>query len=129
MIIAILAAAALAAAPPPSAPPAAAIGGADAADARCIALMNFMIAKGTPEQQGAARAGTIYFIGKLRGRNPAVNVAAVLRASADAATAAKMNAQAEVRRCGQEVSAAAESLRPSGTPATATPRPATPRKP
>jgi hypothetical protein len=95
--------------------------GPDAADARCIALMNYMIAKGTPEQQGAARAGTIYFIGKLRGRNPSVNVAAVLKSAADAATQAKMNAQAEIKRCGDEVTAAANSLRP--------PAPATPRKP
>ncbi len=95
--------------------------GPDAADARCIALMNYMIAKGTPEQQNAARAGTIYFIGKLRGRNPSVNVAVVLKSAADAASQAKMNAQAEIKRCGDEVTAAANALRP--------PSAATPRKP
>ena len=109
MIIAFLAAAALS-------PPV-------AADARCIALMNFMIAKGTPAQQSAARAGTIYFVGKLKGRQPGIDVAAVLRTAADDATRSKMNAQAEVKRCGEEVSAAADSLRPAGAPA------ATPRKP
>ncbi|WP_375421610.1 hypothetical protein [uncultured Sphingomonas sp.] len=108
MIIAILAAAALS-------PPV-------AADARCIALMNFMIAKGTPEQKTAARAGTIYFVGKLKGRQPGIDVAAVLRTAAEDATRSKMNAQAEVKRCGQEVSAAADSLRPAGAPAAATPR-------
>jgi hypothetical protein len=100
-----------------------AIGQPDAADARCISLMNYMIMKGTAAQQSAARVGTIYFVGKLKGRNPRVNVGAVLRASAAAATRAKMNAQNEVRRCGEEVTAAAESLRPPGAPA------ATPRKP
>ena len=109
MILALLAAASL------SAP--------DAADARCIALMNFMVAKGNPQQQTAARAGTIYFVGKLRGRTPGVNVAAVLKTAADEATRTKMNAQVEVKRCGEEVSAAANSLRPAAG------APATPRKP
>jgi hypothetical protein len=102
MIIAILAAAALS-------PPV-------AADARCIALMNFMIAKGTPEQQNAARTGTIYFVGKLKGRQPGINVAAVLKSAADEATRTKMNAQTEVKRCGEEVSTAANSLRSTATP-------------
>ncbi|HVF94911.1 MAG TPA: hypothetical protein VM900_11415 [Sphingomonas sp.] len=93
----------------------------DAADARCISLMNYMITKGTAQQQSAARVGTIYFVGKLRGRNPRVNVTAVLQASAAAATRAKMDAQAEVRRCGEEVTAAANSLR-GPTPPAATPR-------
>ncbi|WP_445191010.1 hypothetical protein ACT009_10355 [Sphingomonas sp. Tas61C01] len=87
-----------------------------AADARCIALMNFMIAKGTPEQQNAARTGTIYFVGKLKGRQPGVNVAAVLKTAADEATRTKMNAQSEVKRCGEEVSTAANSMRPAATP-------------
>ena len=99
-----------------------AIGQPDAADARCISLMNYMIMKGTAAQQSAARVGTIYFVGKLKGRQPGIDVAAVLRTAAEDATRSKMNAQAEVKRCGQEVSAAADSLRPAGAPAAATPR-------
>lgn len=107
MIAAALLALAQTAAPPaPAAPP-----GDAASDARCIVVFGFVGSRGTPEQAEATKRGILYFVGKLRGRDPAVNVATTVTGAADAAKAASLNARAEGQRCSSELESAGEALR------------------
>jgi len=91
---------------------AASAGGADAADARCISLMNYLGTHGTGQQVEAAKVGTMFFLGKLRGRNPSVAIGPLVRSASEAATKAKVNPQTEIARCGAEVTAAGAALAP-----------------
>lgn len=112
--------AALALAPPQAIAPA-------AADARCIVVLGSIAARGNPQQVDASRRGILYFVGKLRGRNPSVNVAASVVQASREAVASKANPQAEVTRCGSELTAASSSL--AGIRGTAQAPAPTPRKP
>lgn len=99
----------------------------EAADARCVVVLGFINSQGklTPDRAEAVKNGTIYYLGKLRGRNPGVNLPATLDAAAKLATAQKVNVGPEAQRCGAELAQlGAATGRPGGTPA-----PATPRKP
>jgi hypothetical protein len=97
----------------------------EAADARCVVVLGFINTQGklTPERAEAVKNGTIYYLGKLRGRNPNVNLPATLDAAAKLATAQKVNVGPEAQRCGSELAQlGTATARPAGTPAT-------PRKP
>jgi hypothetical protein len=99
----------------------------EAADARCVVVLGFINSQGKqpPERAEAVKNGTIYYLGKLRGRNPNVNLPATLDAAAKLATAQKVNVGTEAQRCGTELQQlGAATGRPVSTPA-----PATPRKP
>jgi hypothetical protein len=99
----------------------------EAADARCVVVLGFINAQGklTPDRVEAVKNGTIYYLGKLRGRNPGINLTATLDAAAKLATAQKVNVGPEAQRCGAELSQLAGAARPAGAP----PAAATPRKP
>ncbi len=97
----------------------------EAADARCVVVLGFINTQGklTPERSEAVKNGTIYYLGKLRGRNPGVNLPATLDAAAKLATAQKVNVGSEAQRCGSELAQlSAATARPAGVSAT-------PRKP
>ena len=82
-----------------------------AADARCIVVFGFIGSRSAPEQAQTTTRGILYFLGKLRGRAPNVDVAATVEAASKAAGAAGLNARAEAARCGAEVEAAGAALR------------------
>lgn len=115
MIAAALLALAQTMAPPTTpAPP-----GDAASDARCIVVFGFIGSRAAPDQAEATKRGILYFVGKLRGRDPAVNVATTVTTAADAAKAAGLNARAEAQRCSTELESAGEALRgirPAGAP-------------
>ncbi len=95
---------------------------AEASDARCVVILGFI---GNQPNQPAARleavrTGSAYYMGKLRGRNPNLNLTQALGAAAQLAQAQKVNVVAESQRCGGELTAIAAQTRPA--PAAATPR-------
>ncbi len=97
----------------------------EAADARCVVVLGFINTQGklTPERAEAVKNGTIYYLGKLRGRNPSVNLPATLDAAARLATVQKVNVGSEAQRCGAELAQlSAATARPAGMSPT-------PRKP
>ena len=97
----------------------------DTADARCIFLYGYFGSRGTPAQANQAKIGTMYFVGKVRGRNPAVDLGKLLAAAADEAKRANINAQIDGARCEREFQAAAVALT-SGAAAVAPKKPAKP---
>ncbi len=135
MILPLLLAAAPLQAATPAAPAPARLS-PEAADARCVVVLGFINAQGklTPERTEAVKNGTIYYLGKLRGRNPAINLTATLDAAAKLATAQKVNVGPEAQRCGAELSQLG-GPRPAGAspapvgPRPVSPRPVSPRKP
>ncbi|MBJ6122579.1 hypothetical protein [Sphingomonas mollis] len=91
------------------------------ADARCVVMLGFISTQGRmpADKMEAVKNGTAYYLGKLRGRNPNVNLPAVLDAAAKTAAAQKVPVGPESQRCGAELSSLAAASRP---PAAATPR-------
>ena len=105
---------------------------AETADARCIFIFGFVGARGTPAQAEQAKLATMYFYGKLRGRNPGINMGKLLVSTRDQAKRSGIKAQIEGKRCESEFKAAGMAF-VSGAAAAKTAPPAnrapTPRKP
>ena len=104
---------------------------ADMADARCVFLYGYFGSRGTPAQANQAKLGTMYFVGRIRGRSPATDLGKLLAVATDEAKRANINAQIEGARCERDFQAAAVALT-GGAAAAATPaNPSalTPRKP
>ena len=80
------------------------------ADARCVFLFGYFGSRGTPDQAAQAKVGTMYFVGKIRGRNPSADFAKVLAAATADAKRSNVNAQADGARCEREFQAAAVAL-------------------
>ena len=97
----------------------------DTADARCVFLYGFFGSRGTPAQANQAKIGTMYFVGKVRGRNPNIDFGKLLAATADEAKRANINAQIDGARCEREFQAAAVALT-SGAAAAAPNKPTKP---
>ena len=92
----------------------------DVADERCLAAFAYLA--GDPAQTSAAaqanRYGTLFFYGKLMGRNPGIDLGASLRAVAND-IAGQMDA--ETSRCRREVEAAGQAMAEAATTARNTP--------
>ena len=88
--------------PPPSS--------ADLADARCIFIYGFVGSRGTPAQAEQARQGTIYFVGKLRGRNTSPDLGRLLAFAGDNAKRSSLSPKDEGTRCESELRAAGTAL-------------------
>jgi hypothetical protein len=79
-------------------------------DARCVFLFGYFGARGTPAQEAQAKIGTMYFVGKIRGRNPTADFGKLLAAATAEAKRSNINAQIEGARCEREYQAAAMDL-------------------
>lgn len=82
----------------------------DLSDARCVFLFGYFGARGNPAQEAQAKLGTMYFLGKLRGRNPSADFGKLLAAATADAKKSNINAQIEGARCEREYQAAAIDL-------------------
>jgi len=91
-----------AAAPAPSA--------IELSDARCVFLFGYFGSRGNPAQESQAKLGTMYFVGKIRGRNPSADFGKLLAAATADAKKSNVNAQLEGARCEREFQAAAAAL-------------------
>jgi hypothetical protein len=103
----------------------------DMTDARCVFLYGYFGSRGTPEQANQAKLGTMYFVGRIRGRNPATDLGKLLAAAMDEAKRANINAKIDVARCEREFQAAAIALMGGAIAAKAPANPpaSIPRKP
>ncbi len=79
-------------------------------DARCVFLFGYFGSRGTPAQVAQAKLGTMYFVGKIRGRDPAADLGKLLAAATAEAKRSSINAQIEGARCEREFQAAAAAL-------------------
>ncbi|GGB24319.1 hypothetical protein GCM10011380_12330 [Sphingomonas metalli] len=90
----------------------------EAADARCVVILGF-IAK-QPNQPAArleaVKTGTAYYLGKLRGRRPGINLVDTLNTAANRAQTEKADVVKESQRCGGELSALAAATGPAASP-------------
>ena len=82
------------------------------ADARCLDAFAAMAAGGDPAKPDpqlvqAGQSGATYFVGKLRGRNPAVDLEQVMRAAFPALQA---DADGQFKRCSAELMDAGRSV-------------------
>ena len=95
----------------------------EAGDARCVVVLGFIASQ--PNQPAdklpALRAGSMYYVGKLKGRNAGLDIPATLTRAAQQAQAAKINVGTEAARCGRELTAISQIT-------TARARPAAPKK-
>ena len=91
----------------------------DIADARCLAVFALMADGSEPAIKQAGAFGTIYFVGKLVGRNPKIDLEAILRAGAPDAekniTSYRQTCGAELQAVGQKMTIAGQSLSGDGT--------------
>jgi hypothetical protein len=86
------------------------------ADARCLDAFAAMAAGGDPAKPDAqlvqaGQSGATYFVGKLRGRNPAVDLEQVMRAAFPALQA---DADGEFKRCSAELMDAGQAMTKAG---------------
>jgi hypothetical protein len=82
----------------------------DLADTRCVFLFGYFGSRGTPGQAAQAKLGTMYFVGKIRGRNPTADFGKLLASATADAKKSSVNAQIEGTRCEREYQAAAADL-------------------
>jgi hypothetical protein len=98
------AAASPAAAPVPVSP--------ERADARCLAAFGMLATDTKADVQRASQMGALFFYGKLVGRNPRVDLKAVML---DAAQTVGPRIQGELQRCGGELQRSGEAMQAVGT--------------
>lgn len=97
---------------------------ADGADGRCLMLLGYVGAHGTPAQAAAARKMAPYFLGRLSARHPDAAIARIVTRAATEARTARFDAKAEGARCDAAYAASAAALtggprvraRPAPTP-------------
>ncbi len=82
----------------------------DLADARCVFLFGYYGSRGNAGQQAQAKLGTMYFVGKIRARNPSADFGKLLAATTADAKKSNINAQIDGARCEREYQAAAVAL-------------------
>jgi hypothetical protein len=85
------------------------------ADTRCamIGLGMAGIPNATPEQRQGGTIMALYYIGRMHGRSPGVNLRSAVQQQAEAMTLETM--QAEGNRCGAEFRAVGDELRAMGS--------------
>ena len=88
--------------------PAAAQTAADKADTRCILVLQ--VAARDPKNKEAASQGAFYFLGRLNGHGQSAKLGAMMVAEAKGITTPQQ-AQAELTRCGAELTARSGELR------------------
>lgn len=117
-MFAIIAALVLQAAPTAARPPSAA-----EADARCLIMFSFLGSRGDPSAAEYHKSLVLYFTGKLKGRDDAVDIASTVINASKAAQAAqpKLNNRAELARCTADVKEAGDGLRSIRSTAAAKP--------
>jgi len=81
-------------------------------DTRCVAAFAMMVdqATGDDVKQGAT-TGLVYFVGKLYGRNPGIDLTAALRPVSDDVG---KNLKTELTRCGAELTAVSAAMTAAG---------------
>lgn len=84
----------------------------EAGDARCLAAISIIIAVGGAEEAKRLTPVAIYFVGKLYGRNPAIDLTATLKRSLANATEADL--RAAVPGCAAELGRAGEAMKSAG---------------
>lgn len=99
--VALLSAMPLAAQTPLVAPATARIATTRTDDLRCLLLMSDLVASGTAEQKDAGTKAALYFTGKLLGREPGLDLAAV--AKTEIVAMETYDRQAGYQRCGAEL--------------------------
>lgn len=95
----------------------------EAGDARCVVVLGFIAAQPNQpaDKLSALRAGSMYYVGKLKGRSAGLDIPATLNRAAQQAQAAKVDVRTEAARCGRELTAISQI-------ATARARAAAPKK-
>lgn len=83
----------------------------DLADARCTAAYAILASSTDPKVQQAGILGTAYFVGKLYGRSPGIDVEAILRV---VGMDVKRAQQDYLARCGTELQAMGTTLIKAG---------------
>jgi hypothetical protein len=83
------------------------------ADARCMIMFTYLGGHGDPLTAEHHKRLVLYFTGKLKGRDPAVDIGKTVVAASKAAQAARppLNNRAELARCSADVEAASAGLR------------------
>jgi hypothetical protein len=81
------------------------------ADARCLGALSLMAASDDKASQDIGKVGTVFFTGKLRGRNPAVDLETVLRR---VYPALETSLASENKRCLAELQAAGTAMVTAG---------------
>jgi len=82
----------------------------DLSDTRCVFLFGYFGSRGNPTQEAQAKLGTMYFVGKIRARNPSADFGKLLAAATAEAKRSNINAPIEGARCEREYQAAAMDL-------------------
>ena len=97
--------------------------GPEASDARCVVVLGFIASQPNQpaDKMAALRVGSMYYVGKLKGRNAGLDIPATLNRAAQQAQAAKINVGTEAARCGRELTAISQLT-------TAHAKPAAPKK-
>ena len=83
-------------------------------DARCTAVLALLVSQSKDDMQKGAINGLLYFIGKLKGRDPSVNIETLMRAvyNGDAKILEKDQDRClgEMRQVGEEMSKAGAAM-------------------
>lgn len=90
-----------------AAPPTAAFKPVELADGQCLAAFGLVANSKDQQLVQAGTLGSIYFYGKLVGRNPSVDVASLLRSVGPGVT---KDPSPQLKRCGDELAKSGDAL-------------------
>ena len=90
--------------------PAAELAAAEAQDAPCIVVFGYIGSRAAPDQADAAARAIPYFVGKLRARNPALDIAQRIISASQEAKASNLDARAELAKCQADLSGGLAAL-------------------
>ena len=85
---------------------------AEESDARCLAAFAMLVSATNAQTAQAAKLGSLFFYGKLVGRNPTIELSAAL---ARAATAVSADSRTDLTRCSGELQAAGGAMTAAGS--------------
>ncbi len=81
-------------------------------DTRCLAAFAMLVSASNAQTAQAAKLGSLFFYGKLVGRNPAIDLSAAL---VRAAGAVAVDNRSELTRCSSELQAAGGAMTAAGS--------------
>lgn len=81
-------------------------------DARCLAAFAMLVSGTNAQTAQTAKLGSLFFYGKLVGRNPAIDLSAEL---VRAATAVSADSRSDLTRCSGELQAAGGAMTAAGS--------------
>ncbi|GGD61067.1 hypothetical protein [Croceicoccus mobilis] len=82
------------------------------ADAVCLAFTALLAGQSDEKLQAAGTMGTLYYIGKLKARDPDIDLTATMRGSVEALKTG--NREMIAKRCGMEFQQVGDELRQAG---------------